>query len=205
MTAAKNLWSIGLLFYILLIRLMPYLLELIGYSVDPATTVYPWNFSPVMAICLVAPVAFSRSHWRSALIPLGGMLLSDLAILGLKGPDFALYSNQPVVYACFGLGILLGHWLRNHRQWTSLLAAGLASECLFFAITNFGTWWFQLASPTPVYSADFSGLMMCYTFAIPFFGRSLLSTMIYGSVLYAAVGWLESREGQSLSTADGVS
>lgn len=191
MLPAQNLWSLGMVLYILVIRLMPYLLELVGYSIHPATTVYPWNFSPVMAICLLSPVAFSTSRVRSLLVPLGGMLLSDLVILALKGPEFALYRNQPVVYACFVLGVLIGGWLQQRRSFLRLVGCGLFAELLFFAVTNLGVWWFQIGSPMAVYSADLSGLVTCYVAALPFFGRSLLSTAIYGSALYLVIQRVE--------------
>ena len=50
----------------------------------------------------------------------------------------------------------------------------------FFVITNFGVW------ATGMYSYTFDGLLACYTLAIPFFAYSLISTIIFSSLIETA-------------------
>ena len=44
---------------------------------------------------------------------------------------------------------------------------------IFFIITNFGVW--SLGS----YGYTIEGLLACYTLALPFFGHSLISTLVF--------------------------
>ena len=46
----------------------------------------------------------------------------------------------------------------------------------FFLITNFGVWSIGL------YGYSFEGLIVCYTLAIPFFGQTIVSTLIYAFI-----------------------
>ena len=57
---------------------------------------------------------------------------------------------------------------------------------MFFLVTNFGVWWLG-----NTYPATLSGLGTCYIAAIPFFGRSLLSTSVYIGCCSACLrcGW----------------
>ena len=50
----------------------------------------------------------------------------------------------------------------------------------FFVITNFGVW------ATGMYGYTFDGLIACYTLAIPFFAYSLISTIIFSSLIETA-------------------
>ena len=60
-------------------RLVPYALSTLGMSIDPATTTYPWNFSPILPICIFGGAMYAR--WRLAyLIPLATFLLGDVGI-----------------------------------------------------------------------------------------------------------------------------
>jgi hypothetical protein len=52
---------------------------------------------------------------------------------------------------------------------------------LFFLISNFGVW-----TSGTMYTKDFSGLLTCYTMAIPFFKNSLMSDLIYCGILFGS-------------------
>ena len=49
--------------------------------------------------------------------------------------------------------------------------------CVFFIITNFGVW------SLGAYGYSFSGLILCYTLALPFFGYNLISTFIFSGII----------------------
>jgi hypothetical protein len=55
----------------------------------------------------------------------------------------------------------------------------LASAAVFFIITNFAVW-----LEGSMYPANFSGLITCYVAAIPFFGNTLLSQLVFGAMLF---------------------
>ena len=49
--------------------------------------------------------------------------------------------------------------------------------CAFFIITNFGVW--SLGS----YGYTLEGLIICYTLALPFFGYTIISTIIFSAII----------------------
>ncbi|MBI4051984.1 MAG: hypothetical protein HY400_05720, partial [Elusimicrobia bacterium] len=73
----------------------------------------------------------------------------------------------------------IGVWLSKHRKPGTILFACLASSLLFFTVTNFGTW---LAGG--LYTKDFSGLIACYTAAIPFYRNTLLGDLLFTGLLF---------------------
>ncbi|MEM0970907.1 MAG: DUF6580 family putative transport protein [Verrucomicrobiota bacterium] len=185
--------------YIILVKLFPYLLERWGVQIDPTFGAYPWNFSPVMAICLFGGSRFLRP-WTAWLASLGGMLVADLAIFALKGPDFALSAISIAVYLSFALGLVIAHGLRKTGRSWPLFRGGLLAETVFFLITNFLVWITYHNQPPMHYAFDAGGLMRCYLNALPYFGRSLLGTLFYGSFLFGS--WaLISRIAESRASA----
>ena len=50
---------------------------------------------------------------------------------------------------------------------------------LFFLITNLGVW------ASGMYGLNITGLIQCYYLAIPFFGYTLLSTIIFSTIIEA--------------------
>jgi hypothetical protein len=178
-------FALFLLFYAIFIRLVPYLLPLVGVESLQSGAFYPWNFSPVMAICLFGGATFA-SRTSALAIPLGALLLSDLAMWPLMGSAFAFYPNQPVVYASFALGVSIGIMFRNRSGLTRIAVGGLMAELLFFLTTNFGVWWFSRGVAGSLYTANFAGLITCYAAALPFLARSLVSTYMYSGLLLGA-------------------
>ena len=173
--------------YIVFVRLLPYLAEALGMQIDPEFGAYPWNFSPVMALFGGSRFLRAGSGW---LVAFGGMLVSDLAILAIKGPAFAFSWISAGVYLSFGIGLLLGRRLRHQSGPAVLLGGGLLAEVIFFVVTNFLVWLFFHSQPPMHYPLTAGGLGMCYVNAIPYFGRSLASTLIYGSLLYGSWAWI---------------
>ena len=57
------------------------------------------------------------------------------------------------------------------------VSGSLLGACLFFVITNFGVW--SLGS----YGYTIQGLLLCYTLAIPFFGNTLVATLVFSSLI----------------------
>ncbi len=175
-------------------RLLPYILSRsFGMTIDPGVTTYPWNFSPLLAICLFGAAYLPRKSW-SYLVPLATFLLSDLCIWALTGRfDWAFYPSQPFVYGCIALTISLGFLLRKHRSAGSIAATGLVSATLFFLITNFGVWAVGGGSFYPM-TAD--GLAKCYVAGVPFFRNSLISLAVFCPLLFSSVALLQRTEEQ---------
>ncbi|MGH7201336.1 MAG: DUF6580 family putative transport protein, partial [Planctomycetaceae bacterium] len=99
---------VALTVYAVAMRLLPYVLNRFGLSIDPATTTYPWNFSPLTALCLFGAACFAHRRWAFAL-PVIVMTASNLGIWALTGAaDFVFVPSLIVVYAAFLLTTALG-------------------------------------------------------------------------------------------------
>ena len=135
------------------------------------------NFSPVYALILLA-AAVIRPAWFGALICGVGLLLTDIAI--------GFYGGMGFVYlgylALFAIGFGSGSFQAQKIQWLRLGAASFLGNAVFFAISNFGVWWDGL-----IYPRTLHGLYECYVMALPFFERSMISTILFVSVGAAVV------------------
>jgi hypothetical protein len=195
MKQSRFLLVAGLIVFAVSMRLLPYVLQtLFGIPTTQNAALYPWNFSPATALCLFggADLASRRAAY---LLPLGTLLLSDLAIGLLMGDlRYAFYLVQPFVYACLALNILLGIWVQKRRSAWTVGTAALLAEILFFLITNAAQWDFSTRFPQTgmiVYPHTFAGLLECYAAALPFFKNSLFAMGIYSVVLFGGFALAE--------------
>ena len=165
-------------------RLVPYLLLTLGVPINPTSTTYPWNFSPILPICLFGGACYA-SQRLSYGVPFATFLVGDVGIWAVTGRlDWAFYAYQPVVYFAVALMVTTGFALRHHRSWQRIATAGLLSSTTFFVVTNFGVWAFSDGTLFPHTPA---GLVECYVRALPFFRNTLISMAIFLPLLFSPV------------------
>lgn len=133
---------------------------------------HPPNFTPVAAMALFAGAVVADRR-LAFIIPLAALLLSDLII--------GFHSTMLFVYLSVALMTVLGFALQKRRSIAYVLSGAVAGSVLFFALTNFGVWLVGGG-----YENTFAGLVSCYIAAIPFFHNTLLSTLLYTGLLFAA-------------------
>lgn len=138
---------------------------------------HPPNFSPIAAMALFGGAHFADKR-AAFLTPLAAMFLSDMFI--------GFHSLMPVIYGSFALIVCIGFLLRKKLHWQATAGAALSSSILFFILTNFGVW--ALGS---FYPKTISGLMACYTAAIPFFQNTLLGDAVYTTILFGSFALAE--------------
>lgn len=185
-TDSPRVWMVvgACLVFGVLVKLLPYLLTAFGYQAELSTN-YPWSFTPMLAICLFAG-AMLANRWVSCGMLLGSLLVSDLAIWGITGHfNWAFYPTLPINYCCFLAIAVLGDTtlaanLARGRVWGKSLIMGLAASVGYFIVTNFVSW-----ISLPEYTKDLSGLIQCYTAAIPFYRNTLLGTLLYTAILFS--------------------
>ena len=151
----KEIFPISLILILAFARLIP----------------HPPNFTPIIAVALVSGYFFKNIN-LSLLILLVAMLLSDLFI--------GFYENMIFVYASLLLITFIFHKISNKINFKNLFFYGFAGSIIFFIVSNFGVW--ALGSPgvfDVAYEKNLSGLIECYILAIPFFGNTFLSTLIF--------------------------
>lgn len=163
-------------------RLAPYLAHALGVAIDPASTAYPWNFSPILPLALFGAACYG-GRGLPYLVPFGIYLVGDLGIWALTGRvDWAFYDAQGVVYLSLAMVVSLGFLLRRRRTWPRIAGAGFASALTFFVISNFGVWVLGDGERYPLTAA---GLVDCYVQAIPFFRNTLISMAIFLPLLFS--------------------
>ena len=125
------------------------------------------------------------------------------AILGIRYLPFLLISFAITDF-------IIGYHTGTHWTWGSVLVIGFISQyfiknisyrlsgallgaLIFFIITNFGVW------VSGMYGYTFSGLVACYVLAIPFFSYSLISTLIFSSLIEAVLYFVRQKKINYLS------
>lgn len=131
---------------------------------------HPPNFTPVIAMAVFMPY-LTRDLYSAILVPLAAMFVSDLYI-GWHSSMFWVYSS---ISLCT---ILSRYTLSIKRTYVHLCVNAVMSSVVFFAVTNFAVW-----MSGALYPLTLEGLILCYTMAIPFFTNTLVSTIIYTSLL----------------------
>jgi hypothetical protein len=151
----KEIFPISLILILAFARLIP----------------HPPNFTPIIAVAIMSSYFFKNIN-LSLLILLIAMLISDLFI--------GFYENMIFVYVSLLLITFVFHKISDKINFKNLFICGFAGSLIFFVVSNFGVW--ALGSPGVydiAYEKSLSGLIECYILAIPFFGNTFLSTIIF--------------------------
>ena len=132
---------------------------------------HPPNFTPIIAVAIISSYFFKNIYLSCATL-LISMLLAD-AFIGF-------YSNMLFVYLSLLLIVFIFHKISEKMNFKNLFICGFIGSLIFFIISNFGVW--VLGNPGVLdipYEKNFNGLIECYVLAIPFFGNTFLSTLIF--------------------------
>ncbi|MFA6322104.1 MAG: DUF6580 family putative transport protein [Candidatus Buchananbacteria bacterium] len=130
-----------------------------------------WNFAPVAAVALFSGFYLDR-RW-AVINPILTMVIGDFFL------GFYEWPLMLTVYACFVFVGLLGSWLKEHKSFEVVLASGIFSSVLFFLASNWAVWQFS-----PWYEKTVTGLINCFTLALPFYRNTLLGDLFYVGVLF---------------------
>ena len=160
---------------------MKYVLILFLIFIGVMSRIYPYapNFTPMLSIALLS--GFYSKNRFFVLLPILIMLMSDIML--------GNHAIVPWVYSSFILIFALGYFIKK-SSYSYILIFSIFSSVIFFIISNLGVWF------TGGYSYSFNGLIACYTAAIPFFKNTLISTILYSSLIHAVVSVVSSYDKQ---------
>lgn len=127
------------------------------------------NFSPVASVALFSGFYLSNKK-LALLIPVACMLISDYFI--------GFHSLMWAVYLSFALTVVMGIKM-NTSSSKKVIINSVLSSLIFFLITNSAVW-----LTGNFYSSDLSGLGLCLTMGIPFFKYTLLSSIVFSTILF---------------------
>jgi hypothetical protein len=136
------------------------------------------NFSPVYAGLLFSGAYLKRrdSIWFPILLLAG----SDLLVNSLLYQT-PFQGMQILNWVGFAAIVMVGWWLQKRVSVRNVLVASVAGPSVFFLISNFAVW-----ISGGMYPPTFGGLTACYVAAIPFYGNSLISAVLFSGILFGA-------------------
>ena len=126
---------------------------------------HPPNFTSLIALSFYVPVVFGTIYLPIVLL---SFVITDL-LIGFHNFLFFTWGSVVVIGIFSRLFVSSGLKFR--------ITGALSGAFLFFIITNFGVW------ITGSYGYTIKGLIECYTLAIPFFGYTLMSTLIFSLII----------------------
>ena len=149
----------------------------------------PMGFAPQIAMALFAG-SISKDKRFAFLFPVLSLLISDLIyqVLYIQGLSTikGFYSGQWQNYLLIASITIIGFFI-NKSKIGQIFIGSLAGAVYFFLISNFMVWvgggWDINNQPYP---RSFSGLMLCFSEALPFFKWSVLSTLIFNGIFFGS-------------------
>ena len=154
------------------------LLAVVGRVASPLLPHFA-NFAPLDAMALFGGAYFARKRW-AVLVPLLAVWGSDLLLNHQYTGHLQLfYPGWYWQYGCYALVALLAHAGLRQVSVVRVALGATAAAVLFFLISNLGVW-----VGSGMYPHTGGGLLACYVAAVPFFSHSLLSNMVYCSLLF---------------------
>ena len=125
---------------------------------------HPPNFTSLLALSFYIPAVF-------------GLRYIPVVVLALFFTDLIIGFHSTMLFTS-GSIILIGLISKYFNKSIIFRIFGaFIGAVIFFLVSNFGVW---LGGS---YGYDLSGFLTCYILAIPFFGYSVLSTLIFSVII----------------------
>lgn len=125
---------------------------------------HPPNFTSLLALSFYVPALLGLKFLPALIL---SFIITDLFI-GFHGLVFFTWGS--IIF----IGLISKYFTKNLKN---RIFGCLLGVLLFYVVTNFGVW--SLGS----YGYTLSGFISCYTLALPFLGNTLISTVIFASII----------------------
>ena len=125
---------------------------------------HPPNFTSLLALSFYVPAILGIRYLPALVL---SFFITDL-VIGFHGTTLFTWGSVILI------GLLSKFFISNT---ITRISGALIGASLFFVITNFGVWSLGL------YGYTIEGLITCYTLAIPFFGNTIVGTIIFSSII----------------------
>ena len=135
-----------------------------------------YNFNAVMAAGLFAG-AYLGTRRMGIIIPLIAMLATDIAL------GFYDWRLMAFVYGALAAAFFIGRFYSQNRTLPRFVGSVLGGSALFFILTNGAVW---LLAVDAIYPKTLSGLVDCYAAGLPFYRNTMLSDLLWSTVLFGS-------------------
>ena len=125
---------------------------------------HPPNFTSLIALSFYVPVFLGLRFIPALLI---SFAITDL-VIGYHGGTHWTWGSVLLI------GLISVYFTNNFLL---RMSGALVGALIFFIVTNFGVW------AGGMYGYTLAGFITCYVLAIPFFTYSLISTLIFSSII----------------------
>ena len=125
---------------------------------------HPPNFTSLLALSFYVPAILGIRYLPALVL---SFFITDL-VIGFHGTTLFTWGSVILI------GLLSKFFISNT---ITRISGALIGASLFFVITNFGVW------SLGFYGYTIGGLITCYTLAIPFFGNTIVGTIIFSSII----------------------
>ena len=137
---------------------------------------HPPNVTPLVSLSLFIGSRLNR--WQAFIILLVSLCLSDVALHFLL--HYPIFGGWTIFsYSGFAIIALMGSRIGTNSSKSKLLFYLLASSLGFWLWTNFGVWLQNI-----LYPRTLTGLIECYTVALPFLRNSLCGDLIWMVIIF---------------------
>jgi len=148
------------------------------------------NFSPVGTMALFGGAYFAKKQW-AYIVPMMALWLSNLVLNNVfytkYYPTFS-FGFELAVFVSFALIVAIGIVILKKVNVTNLLIANVLGTVGFFLISNFFVW----AGGT-MYPQTMEGLGMCFTMGLPFLKNTLLSNLLFSTVMFGTFEYFKTQ------------
>ncbi len=128
---------------------------------------HPPNFTSLIALSFYIPAFLGRKYILALIF---SFFITDL-VIGFHSTMLFTWGSVLII------GIFSSFFLKNIIL---RITGALFGAAIFYIITNFGVWLIS-----GMYNFNFDGLLTAYILALPFFGYSVISTLLFSSLFEA--------------------
>ena len=129
---------------------------------------HPPNFTSLIALSFYIPAILGIRYLPALVI---SFVVTDV-VIGLHSITFFTWGSVIII------GLISVYFTSSIL---SRLSGVLLGALIFYLISNFGVW------ITGSYGYTIEGLIACYTLAIPFFGYTLVSTIVFSAIIESVI------------------
>jgi hypothetical protein len=161
----------------------------------------PPGFAPQIAMALFGGAFFMKNKKWAFILPLLSMFISDVIYQVLYTNGYTqiagFYSGQLLNYILIGSITLIG-FLISDGKIAKLLLASVSAPTAFFFVSNTIVWIGNGGYQRP---RTFTGLVQCLADGLPFYQNSLISTVVFGALLFGGYSMLTKTSTQTSQIA----